>query len=94
MSDVWQKLVSFGFRLLYNELAWTYDLVSWVVSLGHWRKWQTAVLDYVQGPAVLEIAHGPGHMLPLLHERGFAVSTAYSVAEGRDSQPKASGVGP
>ena len=70
---IWQKIVSFGFRLLYNELAWTYDVVSWFVSLGHWRKWQTAALDFVTGNRVLELAHGPGHMLIELHKRGFQV---------------------
>ncbi len=71
---LWQKLVSFGFRLLYNELAWTYDLVSWLVSLGRWREWQTAALGFVTGRDVLEIAHGPGHILLKLHQRGFRVT--------------------
>ena len=74
MAHIWQKLITFGFHLLYNQLAWTYDIVSWSVSLGHWRKWQTAALDHIHGPHVLEIAHGPGHMLPQLHQRGFQVT--------------------
>lgn len=57
------RLVRFGFRLLYYELAWTYDGVSWLVSLGEWRRWQQAALPYVVGERVLEIGHGPGHML-------------------------------
>ncbi len=69
----WQKLVRFGFRLLYHELAWTYDVVSWVVSLGEWRRWQRAALPYVQGPRVLEIGHGPGHMLLALQMKGCRV---------------------
>lgn len=81
---LWQKTVAFGFRLLYNEFAWTYDIVSWLVSLGHWRKWQLAALDHVQGERVLEIAHGPGHMLAELHKRGFQVwGCDLSVAMGR-----------
>lgn len=63
----------FGFRLLYNEMAWTYDAVSWVVSLGQWRDWQRAGLMYLAGRRVLELAHGPGHMLPELEASGFAV---------------------
>lgn len=69
----WQKLVRFGFRLLYHELAWTYDAVSWVVSLGEWRRWQRAALPYVQGPRVLEIGHGPGHMLRAMQMNGLEV---------------------
>jgi ubiquinone/menaquinone biosynthesis C-methylase UbiE len=71
---IWKKLLHFGFRLLYNELAWTYDGVSWLVSLGDWRAWQGAALPFVQGPAVLEIGHGPGHMLLALRQAGFRVT--------------------
>lgn len=87
LKDVWHTAVKFGFRLLYNELAWTYDTISWTVSLGHWRKWQLAVLAYVQGRRVLEIAHGPGHMLIALAQRGFQVTGLdLSAAMGRQAQ--------
>ena len=32
---------------LYDEFAWAYDLVSWLVSLGHWSCWRRIALDYV-----------------------------------------------
>lgn len=67
-------MVKRGFHLLYNELAWTYDAVSWLVSLGEWRKWQAAALPYVVGDNVLEIAHGPGHMLLHLAQNGRRVT--------------------
>ena len=66
----WDWLLRLGFDLLYHQLAWTYDAVSWLVSFGAWRDWQVAALPYVEGPKVLEIAHGPGHMLLALHEAG------------------------
>jgi ubiquinone/menaquinone biosynthesis C-methylase UbiE len=71
--EQWQKCVRFGFRLLYNEMAWMYDVVSWSVSLGEWRKWQQAALPFVWGNKVLEIGHGPGHMLLALQNMGLAV---------------------
>jgi ubiquinone/menaquinone biosynthesis C-methylase UbiE len=74
LRKTWWRLVRFGFRLLYNELAWTYDLVSWLASLGAWRTWQRAALPYVQGSHVLEIAHGPGHMLLALSAQGGRVT--------------------
>lgn len=74
LKRLWWKLVRFGFRLLYNEMAWTYDLVSWLASLGEWRKWQLAGLPYVSGKHVLEIAHGPGHMLLALARTGYQVT--------------------
>jgi ubiquinone/menaquinone biosynthesis C-methylase UbiE len=71
--QIWRKLVRFGFRLLYHEMAWTYDAVSWTVSLGEWRKWQYAALAYVTGPCILELGHGPGHMLAALAAQGHEV---------------------
>ncbi|WP_420644951.1 class I SAM-dependent methyltransferase [Candidatus Leptofilum sp.] len=87
MRKVWIKLVRFGFRLLYYELAWTYDLVSWLVSLGEWQRWQAAALPFVQGPSILEIGHGPGHLLVTLQENGHAVfGVDLSPQMGRQAQ--------
>lgn len=69
---VWRRLIDFGFRLLYNELAWTYDAVSWIVSRGLWRRWQRTV--WPQLPAagqVLEVGFGPGHLLADLAAAGY-----------------------
>lgn len=70
IRKLWAALIRFGFRLLYYELAWTYDAVSWLVSLGEWRRWQQAALPFVQGSMVLEIGHGPGHILLALQRDG------------------------
>lgn len=71
MKTAWLRLVSFGFRLLYNELAWLYDAVSWLVSRGLWRRWQQTALDYVPpGARVLEVGFGPGHLLVVLARGG------------------------
>lgn len=72
-DHIWRRVFRFGFRLLYNEMAWTYDAVSWVVSLGQWRAWQRVGLAYLAGRQVLELAHGTGHMLPELEASGFTV---------------------
>jgi ubiquinone/menaquinone biosynthesis C-methylase UbiE len=78
-TTLWWRLVTFGFRLLYNELAWTYDVVSWLVSLGQWRNWQRAALAYVHGRDLLEIAHGPGHLLLALAQQGYRI-TGYDLS--------------
>ncbi len=57
-----RALLRLFFRLLYNEFAWTYDLVSWVVSIGQWRTWQRQVMPHIVGNHVLEIAHGTGNL--------------------------------
>jgi ubiquinone/menaquinone biosynthesis C-methylase UbiE len=65
------RLLRFGFRLLYNELAWTYDFVAWSVSMGQWRAWQRTALPYLYGRRVLEVGHGTGNMLLDLLSLGF-----------------------
>ncbi|RMG85712.1 MAG: class I SAM-dependent methyltransferase [Chloroflexi bacterium] len=62
---LWWRLIQFGFHLLYNQLAFTYDMVSWLVSLGSWRHWQRAVIPFLPPPAdvpILELAHGTGNL--------------------------------
>lgn len=68
---LWKRLVSFGFRLLYHELAWGYDLVAWLVSFGQWRAWRETALPHLVGQRILELGHGPGHLLVALAEGGF-----------------------
>ena len=70
-EHLWAMLLHFGFRLLYQEMAWSYDAVSWLVSFGEWREWQRTALPHIQGPHVLEIGHGPGHMLLALYQAGY-----------------------
>lgn len=80
------------FHLLYHQFAWTYDAVSSVVSLGQWRAWAACGLPFVSGPRVLEVGHGPGHMLAALRERGFdAVGLDLSPQMGRIARRRLAG---
>jgi ubiquinone/menaquinone biosynthesis C-methylase UbiE len=75
-SHPWWNVVRFGFRLLYNEFAFTYDLVSKTVSLGAWRCWQRTALKHLNaaaGARILEIAHGTGDLQLDLNAAGFRV---------------------
>lgn len=70
LSRFWR----FCFRLLYHELAFTYDIVSRMVSLGHWRGWQRSALQFLPEPGdgiILEIAHGAGDLQIELQRRGY-----------------------
>ena len=58
------------FHLLYQPFAWSYDLVAWIVSLGRWKRWVHSALNYLPGPRVLELGHGPGHLQVSLHKLG------------------------
>ncbi len=68
---MWKRLLRFGFRLLYNELAWTYDFVAWCVSLGKWKAWGRTAIPHLRGRRILELAHGPGHLLIALKRAGY-----------------------
>jgi ubiquinone/menaquinone biosynthesis C-methylase UbiE len=89
---LWWTLIKLGFRLLYNELAFTYDLVSWVVSLGAWRCWQRSALKNlkaVPGAVILELAHGTGNLQLDLHAAGYQVfGHDLSAHMGRIAQAK------
>lgn len=89
---LWRRLIRFGFRLLYNEMAWTYDLVSWVVSLGQWRCWQRVALRYLPAPAdgpLLDLAHGTGSLhLDLIEADHELIGYDLSPYMGRITQRK------
>lgn len=60
LPDLRRRFLGFAFHLLYHQLAWTYDLVAWLVSFGQWGAWRrTATLFLQEGP-VLELGYGTG----------------------------------
>jgi ubiquinone/menaquinone biosynthesis C-methylase UbiE len=71
-TSAWRALVRTGFRLLYEEMSWSYDAVSHAVSLGHWAAWRRAALPFLRGPRVLELGFGPGHLQLELAAAGYA----------------------
>lgn len=71
MRRLWYKFLTLFFRLLYNRCAWAYDSVSWLVSLGAWKAWGRTVTPYIRGQRVLELAHGPGHLLVTMERAGY-----------------------
>ncbi|MGH2522444.1 MAG: class I SAM-dependent methyltransferase, partial [Anaerolineales bacterium] len=82
-------LLRLFFRLLYYEMAWTYDWVSWFVSRGQWRGWQRTALPYLRGRRVLEVAHGTGNLLLDMVALGFEpVGFDLSPAMSRITQRK------
>jgi len=92
VANVWWKLIRFGFRLLYNEMAFTYDAISTVVSLGAWRCWQRAALTYLEANSdatILELAHGTGNLQLDLLEAGYqAIGYDLSSSMGRIAKTK------
>ncbi len=86
------RLLKFGFRLLYNEMAWSYDTVSWVVSLGEWRSWQRAAIKHLnvqRGARVLELAHGTANLQIDLRTAGLdSIAVDLSPYMGRIARGK------
>jgi ubiquinone/menaquinone biosynthesis C-methylase UbiE len=72
MQRIWWALLRLAFRMLYREMAWSYDLVSRVVSLGHWRDWQRVAMRCARGPRLLDLACGTGNLLLDWHAAGMA----------------------
>jgi ubiquinone/menaquinone biosynthesis C-methylase UbiE len=70
-------------RRLYTRFAWTYDVVAWFVSLGQWTRWQAVGIDLLPQGRILEIGHGPGHVLTRLLRQGRG-------AIGLDASPQMS----
>jgi len=64
------RLMRVFFFLLYEPMAWSYDIVSKMVSWGRWKDWVMVVLPALGGPRVLEIGHGPGHLQIALIQKG------------------------
>jgi ubiquinone/menaquinone biosynthesis C-methylase UbiE len=62
--------VKLGFHLLYNQMAWTYDLVAWSVSLGQWSAWRRLALLFLQPGPTLELAYGTGTFFVDMLEAG------------------------
>jgi len=88
----WWRLVKFGFRLLYHEMAFSYDMVSKAVSFGQWRCWQQAALKHLPGAdagLILELAHGTGNLqVDLAAAQYRSVAYDFSAQMGRIAQRK------
>ncbi len=68
-----RRLAAWFLQHLYTTLAWAYDGVAALVSLGHWQEWVLSVRPLLPGPRVLELGHGPGHLLRALRPAVWAV---------------------
>jgi ubiquinone/menaquinone biosynthesis C-methylase UbiE len=66
-----RAFMRFFFHHFYHSLAWTYDFVAAVVSVGRWRDWGRTTLPHLTGTRILELGFGPGHLQIALNQFGF-----------------------
>ena len=71
LSQLIARVLRVFFYLLYQPMAWSYDLVAALVSAGRWKTWIFSVLPYLKGARILEIGHGPGHLQAALQQNGI-----------------------
>ncbi len=62
--------IKLGFHLLYNQMAFTYDLVAWCVSFGQWSAWRRLSMQYLHPGPTLELAYGTGGLFVNMLEAG------------------------
>jgi ubiquinone/menaquinone biosynthesis C-methylase UbiE len=67
------KILRTFYSLLYHQLAWTYDWIASIVSLGAWQSWVQSVLPYLNGRKILELGFGPGHLQVSLYQKEISV---------------------
>lgn len=67
------RLYLWATHRLYNEFAWAYDFVSWLVSLGQWASWRQLALDHLRGQRILEVGFGTGELMIAMAERSLHV---------------------
>jgi ubiquinone/menaquinone biosynthesis C-methylase UbiE len=94
LTSLWRPVIRTFFRLLYPELAWTYDFVAGLVSFGQWKAWGRAAIPRLRGQSILELAHGPGHLLVAMKRAGFVpVGLDLSPQMGQLAHNRARGAG-
>jgi ubiquinone/menaquinone biosynthesis C-methylase UbiE len=73
-SRVFLALLKIAYHLLYNQLAFAYDAVAWIVSAGEWAAWRRCAIPFLRRGSVLEIAHGTGALSLEMAAAGISVT--------------------
>jgi ubiquinone/menaquinone biosynthesis C-methylase UbiE len=73
LSPILQKFLKVFFQNLYTRLAFLYDAVAWLSSMGQWRQWvRTAQINFEPG-LILELGHGPGHLMHDMKQSEYSI---------------------
>ncbi|MGH2619193.1 MAG: class I SAM-dependent methyltransferase, partial [Anaerolineales bacterium] len=92
------RLLRTGLRIFflhfYTSLAWTYDAIAYLVSVGQWRAWVLSAQAEVTGFPVLEIGHGPGHLLIELGSRAIGLDASRQMSRIAQRKLRRAGLQP
>jgi ubiquinone/menaquinone biosynthesis C-methylase UbiE len=92
------KLLQAGLRLFfvhfYTSLAWTYDAIAYLVSVGQWNAWVLSAQEAITADPVLEIGHGPGHLLVKLGPRATGLDPSRQMSRLARRRLRRSGIKP
>ncbi len=92
------KLLQAGLRLFfvhfYTSLAWTYDAIAYLVSVGQWNAWVLSAQEAITADPVLEIGHGPGHLLVKLGPRATGLDPSRQMSRLALRRLRRSGIKP
>jgi ubiquinone/menaquinone biosynthesis C-methylase UbiE len=72
-QQAYRRVYRWATHRLYRELAWAYEIVAWLVSLGQWDLWRRQVLDHISGGPVLEVGFGTGALLSAAAQQGIRI---------------------
>jgi ubiquinone/menaquinone biosynthesis C-methylase UbiE len=73
LRRAYRRVYRWATHRLYRELAWAYEFVAWLVSLGQWDAWRRQVLDHIGGGPVLEVGFGTGALLSAAAQQGLGI---------------------
>jgi len=63
------QFLKFFFHLLYHSIAWSYNLVAAIVSLGMWNQWIESVIPFLDDGPILEIGFGTGYLQAWMQQK-------------------------
>ncbi len=68
-----QSFLRIFFGLLYTNLAFLYDAVAWLSSMGQWNSWRRTAITNLDHGIILELGHGTGQLMADIQTAGFQV---------------------
>ena len=92
------RLLRAGLRLFfihfYTTMAWSYDAIAFLVSVGQWNAWVLSAQEAITADPVLEIGHGPGHLLVKLGPQAIGLDPSRQMSRLARRRLRRSGIRP